>query len=98
LSFWAGTLLFDFVAYLIPFSVFLGVSLSYDIWVVREHLGTLMIIMASFGMSFLPFTYACGLMYKKASKAFNTFPIVNFFVFFTFPMLLNELTNDYPKV
>jgi hypothetical protein len=40
------------VAYLIPFSVFLGVSLSYDIWVVREHLGTLMIIMASFGVNF----------------------------------------------
>jgi hypothetical protein len=50
LSFWVGTLLFDFIAYLVPFSIFIGVSVGFEILVVSQNFDRLMIIMVCFGV------------------------------------------------
>jgi len=81
IPYWFGTFLFDFTIYLGMTIIIILTSLLYEY--MSEHIGKIIFIFLTFGVSFIVFSYLIGTaLYEKSSKAMKTFPFLNYFVFF----------------
>jgi hypothetical protein len=86
LPYWLGTFLFDFITYLIPFSLMIFVSIGDQF--LSKYLQKLFTIMFFFGISLVWYSYAWSFFFKLSNTAFKNFPIINYFLFFSLPLVL----------
>lgn len=88
LPYWVATFCFDFSVYIITVIVFLLTIYIGDIKFLQAYVGQMILILVSFGFSYIPFSYMCGFMFKKSSSALKGYPLFNFFVVFNVPFVI----------
>lgn len=96
LPYWLGTFLFDFALYLLTFLFFLLIVFVQKVSYLVNNIFEISMVMLFFGPSLILYSYIFGFFYTKSNNAFKNFPLVNFFVSFSIPFLLNSLLINYP--
>jgi len=94
--YWLGTFLFDFALYLLTFFFFLLIIFIQKVSYLVNNIYEISAVMFFFGPSLILYSYIFGFFYTKSNNAFKNFPLVNFFVSFSIPFLLNSLLVNYP--
>lgn len=80
LPYWTGTLLFDYLIYFCTISFFLILCSIFRYDYVIENMGQIVLMLASFGLPYVTFSYMFGFVFKKSNTALKVFPIFNFFI------------------
>jgi len=52
---------------------------------ISEFRFELVFTLISFAIAFIPYSYMCGFLFKKANSALKVFPVVNFFIGYLAP-------------
>lgn len=52
-----------------------------------SYASKMVLALMCFGLSYIPFSYMCGFMFKKANSAMKGFPLFNFFIVFNLPFV-----------
>lgn len=69
LAYWSATFAFDLLVFSATLIVFVVVvSIGY-VDFITECLGKIVATLFAFAISYIPFSYMCGFMYKKANSA-----------------------------
>ena len=93
IPYWFGSFLFDILFFWIAFTFFFIIAAISKSNYIFESAGGILLIMAGFSFSLISFAYVWSFIYKNANSAFKTFPIMNIFLFWVFPLLLVMVTQ-----
>ncbi|EGR34152.1 hypothetical protein IMG5_022510 [Ichthyophthirius multifiliis] len=98
-TYWLGTFIVDYFSYLLTLVIFIYSLYVYQIDFLEEQLGKLSVILCVFGISLILFSYLCSFLFSKSSQAFKSFPIYSFFICYSIPWVILQITKeDFKKV
>jgi len=61
-----------------------------------NHLNKLMFVLVIYGADLIAYSYMFGFFYSKSNSAFKSFPLINFFLAYSIPMVINAALEPYP--
>ncbi|KAL4460035.1 hypothetical protein ABPG74_003561 [Tetrahymena malaccensis] len=99
LPYWLGTLVYDYLVYLLTFLIFHYSVHTIKVEFITPYLTQIFYIMSWFGLALITFCYVCGFLFKNSNQAFKSFPIITFFVSYSIPWIVLQITRgSYPKL
>jgi hypothetical protein len=94
LPYWIGTFVFDYLLFYVFVLIFIMFSYIMKLDFLTEYMGVIVLIFSAFGLSYVSFSYLCGVaIYEKTSSAMKTFPLLNFFIIYSMPWNLWGIVN-----
>ncbi|XP_076468710.1 phospholipid-transporting ATPase ABCA3-like [Babylonia areolata] len=95
LAFWVASFAWDFINYLIPCLVLLGVFAFYkvDAYTDKGNLGLVLLILVMFGIAVLPFIYILQFQYSSPATGFVNLVILEI-ITGLFPMIAMNILRD----
>jgi hypothetical protein len=94
LPYWIGTFVFDYLLFYVFVLIFIMFSYIMKLDFLTEYMGLIVLIFSAFGLSYVSFSYLCGVaIYEKTSSAMKTFPLLNFFIIYSMPWNLWGVVN-----
>jgi ATP-binding cassette, subfamily A (ABC1), member 3 len=99
LPYWLGTLMFDYLAYIISYLIMVLIIYSMGLTFMTNYIWRITIIMIFFGFAMIQFSYAIGFLFNKGTTAFKIFPLIGYFLFYSVPMgvIMAVSETDYNK-
>ena len=86
LPYWLGTFVFDYILFYLLIILFILFTYAMELNYVTDHMGKVVFSISAFGLSYISFSYLCGVaIYSKTSTAMKTFPLLNFFLIYCGP-------------
>ena len=96
ISYWLGTFLFDYLAYLLTVTLFIVFFYVVKASFMYPFIGNIILIMICFGAALILFTYLVSFMFKNSNRAYKLFALIAFFGFYTLPgIILNVMALGF---
>lgn len=85
MPYWTGTFLFDFLAYTLTSALFIIFIYCWELVFLLNYIGDLILVLFTFGISLISYSFVSGFLFKKVNQADLYFPLINYFILWIIP-------------